>query len=103
MIIAAELVVLAAILVASVLVLRRHAEFFEERVRQQDKAHEDRQTAVFKQQKAAQTAISQQQAAMRVLADQTRALHEDIRLMHQRVDAHFAHPAVKALTNEEGE
>lgn len=52
-----------------------------------DKADEGRRQAVYQQQKAAQTAIAQQQTSARVLADQTRALHEETRLMHQRVDA----------------
>lgn len=52
-----------------------------------DTADEGRRQAVYQQQKAAQTEIAKLQRAGEVLADQTRALHEDMRLMHQRADA----------------
>lgn len=52
-----------------------------------DAADEGRRTAVYQQQKAAQTEIAKLQRAGEVLADQTRALHEDTRLMQQRTDA----------------
>jgi Na+-transporting methylmalonyl-CoA/oxaloacetate decarboxylase gamma subunit len=54
---------------------------------QLDEADEGRRQAVYQQQKAAQTVIAQQQTAGRVLADQSRALHEETRLMQQRLDA----------------
>jgi uncharacterized membrane protein YcjF (UPF0283 family) len=52
-----------------------------------DAADEGRRDAVYKQQKAAQTEIAKMQRAVEVLANQSRALHEEARLAHQRNDA----------------
>lgn len=70
------------------------------RQRKIDEADEGRRQAVYQQQKASQTTIAQQQRALEVLANEARALAEEARLVHGRVDAHFAHPAIKRLTNE---
>jgi hypothetical protein len=52
-----------------------------------DQADEGRRDAVYQQQKAAQTEIAKMQRAVQVLADQSRALHDETRLAHQRNDA----------------
>jgi FtsZ-interacting cell division protein ZipA len=52
-----------------------------------DKADEGRRDAVYKQQKAAQTEIAKMQRAVEVLANESRALHEETRLAQQRADA----------------
>lgn len=98
----AELVVLVAIVAGHFWTKSSHARFFEARVKAQDKAEEERRIALYKIQKSSETEINRQRIATEVLANQSRALHDEARLVHQRVDAHFAHPAVKALTNGEG-
>jgi hypothetical protein len=52
-----------------------------------DQADEGRRVALYQQQKAAQTEIAKTQRAVQVLADQSRALHDETRLAHQRNDA----------------
>jgi FtsZ-interacting cell division protein ZipA len=51
-----------------------------------DKADEGRRDAVYKQQKAAQTEIAKMQRAVEVLANESRALHENARLALERGD-----------------
>jgi hypothetical protein len=63
------------------------AAFFEERMRAQDELEEGRRVALYKQQKASQTEIKKMQIAVEVLANESRALHENTRLTHQRTDA----------------
>lgn len=93
----------AALTVYAKRLLDAQAAFFRDRLAEQDKADEGRRQAVYRQQKASQTVIAQQQRALEVLANESRAMHEEARLAYQRVDAHFAHPAVKALTNQGGQ
>jgi hypothetical protein len=52
-----------------------------------DERDEGRQQAVYQQQKAAQTEIARMQRAVEVLANESRALHEETRLSQQRADA----------------
>ena len=99
----AELLGLAVLVAAHVASMRRQAKFFEDRVKAQDEAEEGRRVALYRQQKAAQRAVSQSDRAVRKMVDQTRSLHDSIRLQHERVDRHFAHPNVKRLVNEGGE
>jgi uncharacterized LabA/DUF88 family protein len=98
----AELVVLVAIVAGHFFTKTKHARFFEDRVKQQDGAEEGRRIALYKIQKANENEIAKTQKAVQVLANQSRALHDEARLVHGRVDQHFAHPAIKAITNGEG-
>lgn len=80
---------------------RHVAATFERRLAEQDALEEGRRVALYKQQKESQRVIAQQQRALEILANQSRALHDEARLAHQRVDQHFAHPAIKRITNSE--
>lgn len=83
----AEFVVLALIVAGHFWTKSRHAAFFEARVKQQDEAEEGRRIALYKIQKAQENEIAKSNRAAQVLADQVRAVHDETRLMHQRVDA----------------
>lgn len=62
-------------------------EFFMARLREQDAAVEDRNTALYKQQKATAKLVNQSDRAVRKMIDEHGALQEDTRLAHQRIDA----------------
>lgn len=91
---------LLAVVGASALAQWRLLRFFEKQASSREAADEARQLALYKQQKAATTAIAQSDKAVRKMIDQSRSIRDDTRLLQQRTDAHFAHPAVKRLTNE---
>ena len=61
---------------------------------------EVRQDALYRQQKGIAKDIQRDAAASREVVAQARLIHEDTRLLQDRVDGHFAHPAVKRLTAE---
>lgn len=66
------------------LLLRRFEERVHARQASIDEADEGRRQAVYRQQKAAQTEIAKMQRAVQILADQSRALHDETRLAQQR-------------------
>jgi len=84
-----EIVALVVIVAVSRHLMRKQAEFFEDRVRAQDEAEEGRRLALYKQQKEQQRITARSDKAVRQMSDQVRHLHEDARLLHQRVDRHF--------------
>lgn len=55
-----------------------------------DRLDNERQLALFKQQKASERTVHASDRAVRKLADQARHLHEDARLLHQRTDQFFS-------------
>lgn len=84
-----EILVLVVIVVTSVRLQRKQAEFFEARVRAQDEAEEGRRLAIYKQQKEQTRITARSDKAVRQMSVQVRHLHDDARLLHQRVDRHF--------------
>jgi uncharacterized coiled-coil protein SlyX len=94
----------AVILTAtSAFLMHRQAKDFESRLAAQDATEEERRVALYKQQKATARSVAQSDRAVRKMVDQTRRLQEDTTLLQRRTDAHFAHPAVKRLTGQEGQ
>jgi hypothetical protein len=67
--------------------LRRMEDRVHARQCTMDERDEGRQQAVYQQQKAAQTEIARMQRAVEVLANESRALHENARLALERGDA----------------
>lgn len=91
----------AAMVALHAKLLRKQADFHAARVKAWDEAEEGRRVAAYKMAKANERVVARSDKAVRQMADQARGLHEDARLLHERVDGHFAHPNVKRLVNEE--
>lgn len=60
---------------------------------------QERQQALYKQQKASERNVATAERTVLKLSDKVNALADETRSMHERVDRHFAHPAVKRLTD----
>lgn len=96
----AELIGLGLICASSVVSFHLQGRFFERRLQEQDDADEARRVALYKQAKATERTVLQSDRAVRKLADETKRVHQDTKLLQQRVDGYFAHPAMKRLTND---
>lgn len=68
-----------------------------QRDRARNDADEKRQQALQKQHKAAMHDVLALEGRINQFAEKSRALHDDARLMHARVDGFFAHPEVKRM------
>lgn len=88
--IVAELVVLAVILAAAVLAIRRVEKTFVTRLGAQDEAEEGRRVALYKQQKATARTVAQTDKAARRLMDQTRQVQADAQQALRKVDRHVS-------------
>lgn len=91
--------VVAVLSVVAVHAWSLHRTF--ERQRERDERDEARQEAVYKQQKAAQRQIAQTERATQILADQSRALHEEAKHVLMRTDAFFKHPEARRMIEEQ--
>lgn len=76
----------------------------EERVVAREKAlhdaDEDRQLALYKQHKSAMQDVSRVSGIVERLAGEARHVHDDARLMHQRVDGFFADRRVQVMLDQ---
>lgn len=64
------------------------------------KLDQGRQDALFKQHKAAMQDVARVKGVTENLAEQSRRLHDEARLVHGRVDGFFADPRVQRLLDE---
>jgi uncharacterized membrane protein affecting hemolysin expression len=87
--------VVAVLFIATLNAWSQHKAAQRERAR--NDADEDRQRALQKQHKAAMHDVIALERRIGEFAEKSRALHDDARLMHARVDGFFAHPEVQRM------
>jgi cell division protein FtsB len=68
-----------------------------DRQRRRDVEDEGRQQALQKQHKSAMHDVVALERRIGEFAEKSRALHDDARLMHARVDGFFSHPEVRRM------
>lgn len=72
-----------------------------QRQRERDERDEERQKALYQQHKAAQRQIAQSERATQILADQSRALHDETKHVLMQVDGFFKHPEARRMIEEQ--
>jgi uncharacterized protein YlxW (UPF0749 family) len=87
--------VVAVLFIATLNAVSLHKTAQRERAR--NDADEDRQRALQKQHKSAMHDVLTLERRIGEFAEKSRALHDDARLMHARVDGFFSHPEVQRM------